>query len=47
MYARELYEIMRETLIADPVAGEYARGLLESIGNNLDQLEASVRTGLD
>ncbi|NDP41191.1 MAG: hypothetical protein GZ089_00490 [Aromatoleum sp.] len=43
--ARELYEIMRETLVADPAAGEYARGLCESTGNNLDQLHTSMRSG--
>jgi hypothetical protein len=44
-HARELYESLRETLIEDPAGGEYTRGLLESIGNNLDQIEAAARAG--
>jgi hypothetical protein len=44
-HAREMYAIMRETLIADATAGAYARGLLEAIGNNLDSIEASMRAG--
>ncbi len=32
-HAREIYELMRETLVADPVASGYARGRILLLGS--------------
>ena len=39
-HARQLHELALEALAADPEAGEYKRGLAETISNKLDELEA-------
>jgi hypothetical protein len=41
-HARQLHELALEELAADPEAGEYARGLAETISNKLDELEAML-----
>ena len=42
--ARELYVLLLELLLtAEPNVDERARGLADSIGNNLDKLEAALR----
>lgn len=41
-YARELHDLMREVLISNPAAGEYAQEPCAIIGGKLDDVEVSV-----
>jgi hypothetical protein len=47
-HARELHDLLVEQLDAAELGtNEYARGLVESIGNHLDELEAALRHELN
>ena len=47
-HAREMHDLMIERLRdAEPGAVEYARGLADSIGNHLDELEAALKRDLN
>ena len=47
-HAREMHDLMVEQLQdAEPSSIEYARGLADSIGNHLDELEATLKRKLN